>query len=252
MILPRMGLMNQLYDMMPAQERTEVKIAIQSMMNALRINIPNCMALGCDDMLVWFRTLGFLSDPDFIAAMQPYAEDKVLLARIWRVYTLCWAAKSCLSLPGDYVDLGTYDGRTIDVMRRYCGPQRRSWFLYDAFDHHPVGKDKMRHGPQLVDEVRALFADDSHIHTVKGLLPATLELSPSQIAFMQVDLNSAEVEIACLELLWPRVVPGGIVVLDDYGASGYRQSYEAEKSFFEERGQVVLECPTSQGIVVKR
>lgn len=255
MILPRMGLINNGYNTLLADDRVraEFKSALQTIMNILQVNVIDGTALGCDDMLVWFRNLGFLSDPDFVRAMQPYADDKMLLARIWRVYTLCWAAKSCLHLPGDYVDLGAYDGHTVDVIRRYVryrGTKR--WWLYDAFDHHPSGKDKAHHGPQLADEVRALFADDDCVTVVRGMLPAELSASPNQIAFMQVDLNSAQAEIACLEMLWPRVVSGGIIVLDDYGASDYRASYDTQKSFFEAQGHVVLECPTSQGIVVKR
>src|SRR5262245_12399748 len=104
MILPKMGMMNRLYDAMPAEQRAETKAAVQAMMNALQFNIPGCHAAACDDMMAWFRVLGFMSDPKFMSAFEPYAEDKVLCARMWRVHTLCWAAESCMGLQGAYCD----------------------------------------------------------------------------------------------------------------------------------------------------
>ncbi len=256
MISPRFGLLNHGYEALlddPAT-RAKWKSAMQTLFDVARINVPGSGAAGCDDMLAWFRTLGFLSDPEFAGAMAPYADDKVLLGRLWRVYTLCWAARSCMALPGSYVDLGAYDGHTVDVMRRYCGfdTADKSWWLYDAFDHHPAGEDKMHHGPELAAQVAALFPDRERYWIIAGLLPLSLQPQPEQIAFMQVDLNSANFEAACIEQLWPRVVIGGIVILDDYGAAAHRRSYELEKAFFEKRGQSVLELPTSQGMVVKR
>ena len=256
MISPSFGLRNHGYQTLLDDPTTRAlfKGAMQTLFDVAKINVPGSGAAGCDDMLAWFRTLGFLDDPEFVHAMQPYAEDKTLLGRLWRIYTLCWAARSCMALPGSYVDLGAYDGRTVDVMRRYCefDTADKQWWLYDAYDHHPAGRNKNRHGPELASQVATLFPDKDHYWIMAGLLPDLLMAQPQEIAFMQVDLNHAETEVACLERLWPRVVPGGIVILDDYGAAEHRRSYELEKAFFEQRGQSVLELPTSQGMVVKR
>ncbi len=75
--------------------------------------------------------------------------------------------------------------------------------------------------------------------------------SPQKIAFMHLDINSAPAEIAALELLFDRIVPGGIIVLDDYGWLAYRAQQQAELNFFAARGIKVLELPTGQGLVVK-
>lgn len=75
---------------------------------------------------------------------------------------------------------------------------------------------------------------------------------PERIAFAQLDLNVAEAEIACLERIYDRIVPSGIIVLDDYGFSRYHETHALEKRFFAQRGASALKVPTAQGLFVKR
>ena len=101
--------------------------------------------------------------------------------------------------------------------------------------------------------MRQLFADDPKIKIVKGMLPETLlQQMPDKVAFVQVDLNAAQVELDCLQAIYDRISVGGMIVLDDYGFYRYRNSYQAQKPFFEARGAFAYECPTGQGIVIKR
>jgi len=220
-------------------------------------NRPEGRAALVDDMLVWFRNLGFLSDPGFAGAFEPYRDDPLLRARIWRVYVLCWAARSCQRLDGDFVDFGCYDGRTMDVVARYTrfADERRGrrWVMYDIFDEPPAESRKSGHGNDLFDRVRAMFVDVPGVEIVKGVLPDASEGNlPERIAFAQVDLNDAEAEVRTIEAMLPRMVPGGLVVLDDFGFARYRESHERETALFARHGLPVLELPTGQGLVVAR
>ena len=58
-------------------------------------------------------------------------------------------------------------------------------------------------------------------------------------------------EIGALELLFDRLVPGAVVVLDDYGWIAYREQKAAEDPFFLARGYRVMELPTGQGLLIK-
>jgi hypothetical protein len=69
---------------------------------------------------------------------------------------------------------------------------------------------------------------------------------------MHIDLNSADAEIGVLEVLFDRVSPGGIIVLDDYGWLAYEKQKIVEDEFFGRRNHSVLELPTGQGLVIKR
>ena len=108
-IMPHMALMNHEYRNPPFTD-PNASVAFQSalkiLMQILGVNVPGGHAHGGDDLITWFRHLGFTSDPEFVAAFERYREDGVLRARLWRIYTLCWAARTCLDIEGDFVDIG--------------------------------------------------------------------------------------------------------------------------------------------------
>ncbi|HEX6958962.1 MAG TPA: TylF/MycF/NovP-related O-methyltransferase [Ferrovibrio sp.] len=229
---------------------------MQSAMQMLGANQPGSGAAAVDDMVVWFRNLGFLQQPDFIAAFEPYLGDNTLRARIWRIYMLCWAAKSCLGLAGDFMDVGCYDGKTVDVMERYCNFRAtagKTWWLYDMFENPPDEARKVSHGPQLFDRVRGMFEPFGNFRVIKGAVPDSFAQGlPGKVAFAQLDLNVAAPELAALEIIYERMVPGGMIVFDDFGFRRYRDSHDAEMGFFRARGDVVWESPTGQGLFIKR
>ena len=86
----------------------------------------------------------------------------------------------------------------------------------------------------------------------RGFLPESLGPLPEKIAWLHIDLNAAKPEVETLEVLFERVVPSGIVILDDYGWLVLDAQKNAEDQFFAQRGYEVLELPTGQGMVVKR
>jgi hypothetical protein len=105
----------------------------------------------------------------------------------------------------------------------------------------------------LFDVVKAKFAHLSNVHVVRGVVPDVfLQVVPERVAWLHIDLNSARAEIGALEVLFDRVVPGGMIVFDDYGWVNFRKQKIAEDEFFAARGYKVLELPTGQGLVVKR
>ena len=61
-------------------------------------------------------------------------------------------------------------------------------------------------------------------------------------------MNSPRAEQGALDILFNRVSPGGIIIFDDYGwKQYYRQKQSADRAMAQ-RGQVILELPTGQGL----
>ena len=107
---------------------------------------------------------------------------------------------------------------------------------------------------EVLPLVRAKFADYPQVQLVRGLIPESFAgNSPDRIAYLHIDLNQAPAEVAALDSLFDRMVPGGILILDDYEWSMiYRSQKLAEDEWFERRGYRVMPLPTGQGLVFKR
>src|SRR5260370_11732897 len=145
---------------------------------------------------------------------------------------------------------------------------KRSFYLYDTFegfapqysseDDFPLAPqffhiaDRGYHIPHLYDSVCERFSGKSYVKVIKGVVPdIILEISPEQIAFMHIDMNSAAPYVGALELLFDRVSPGGLVIFDDYGWFPHGKQKDAEARFMSARGQKILERPTRQSPLVK-
>ena len=210
-----------------------------------------------DNLITFGHTRGFLSDPDFVAAVIAEQPASGELAVAWRTHTLCWAAESCLAVAGDYVECGTYQGYSMAVVLRYLsGLPGRRCYLYDLFDPsggEGEGERLPAHSPELYERVRTRFHDRHNVSVTRGKVPKVLaEIAPDSVAFLHLDMNNAEAERGALEVLFDRVSPGGMIVFDDYGWTGYRGQKLMADAFMRERGLHVLELPTGQGLVLKR
>jgi O-methyltransferase len=210
-----------------------------------------------DNLFTIGRNLSFLTDPRFMEAFQKHAKTDVEQAIIWRIATVVWAANNAMRLGGDLVECACYKGVTARIVCDYvnfAGEPDRRYFLYDLFEHDASmpHHHMPEHGATLFDQVKARFADLPNVVVSQGRVPEVLATAaPDKIAFMHIDLNNAEAEIGALEVLFDRMVPGAVLILDDYGWIGYRKQKLAEDPWLAARGYKVLELPTGQGMVIK-
>lgn len=148
--------------------------------------------------------------------------------------------KRITGLPGDVFELGVYKGASLirlatfrnllenDFSRKVVG--------FDAFGKFPtknlnlkvdldfIGEFEKGGGDGLsVDEVRRLFDAKkfSNVFLSEGnvfdTLPAYLEKNPAtRLALLHLDMDVKEPTTFALEMLYSRVVAGGLILLDDY------------------------------------
>jgi hypothetical protein len=86
--------------------------------------------------------------------------------------------------------------------------------------------------PNLRDRVAASFAsfgvptDEHSVHLVQGLFEETIH-PEGPVAVAHIDGDWYESTKVCLERLWPAMAPGGVAIIDDYGAwSGCRTAVD--------------------------
>jgi len=211
-----------------------------------------------DNLLTWARNLSLFDDGPFLAAWKDNVEDDADRAIAWRRYVLACAAYHCVQLEGDFVECGAYTGVGVKTVVDYLGGPAfpKTFWAYDLFEHdgtmlnHPMPA----HGEGLYERVCKKFESYPQVRVMKGFIPEVFaDGCPQRIAYLHIDLNQAPAEIASLEYLFDRMVPGAILILDDYEWSGaYRGQKLAEDAWFDERQYRVMPLPTGQGLVIKR
>jgi hypothetical protein len=150
--------------------------------------------------------------------------------------------KSITSLPGDIFELGVYKAASLirlssyrnllenDFSRRIVG--------FDAFGAFPREKLRLASDLDYIEyfekeggdglkkaEVELILANKGFRNVflnegnVFDTLPAYLQLYPAtRIALLHLDMDVKEPTTFALEHLYDRVVPGGLLVFDDYNA----------------------------------
>lgn len=237
-------------------DQTRFNRGLSDMLSAVNAYWRRGIFLG-DNLLTFSKNLSFLEDQALMAAIQRHAETDIERSIIWRTAVLVWAARNGLRRDGDFVECGCYRGTSARIICDAVEFNKadKDYFLYDVFEYPEGGApfSKMPGmGPTLFDEVKARFADVPRAQVIKGLVPESLiGTAPERIAFLHIDMNNVAPEIAALDHLFERVVPGGMIVLDDYGYIPYVAQRNAERAWFAERGYDVLELPTSQGLIIR-
>lgn len=201
----------------------------------------------------------FLDDPEFGRAYRRAVQAAGDLDIAWRLHVNLWAATVASRIDGMFVECGTARGFYASGICEYLGWIDRPYYLCDTFS--PYMPDDS--GDQVTgvlglgyaegpEAVAANFAEWRGVQLVVGRIPDTLHQIPDgPIAYLHIDMNNPEPEAAAVRALWPRVAPGGLMILDDYGFPTYQASMVSFDALADELGFTILCSPTGQGIVVK-
>jgi len=154
------------------------------------------------------------------------------------------------AIPGDIVELGVWRGgqsMAAALTLKRLGGNRKLW-LYDTFAGMPepgehdykaaTGENAMRKWTETQDgkgfsdwccasleDVQANLGSTGHrdVRYVRGMVEDTLRDPanlPEQIAILRLDTDWYESTKAELDILYPRLSPGGVLIIDDYGSWG--------------------------------
>jgi hypothetical protein len=171
-------------------------------------------------------------------------------------------------IPGDVVECGVWRGGSMQAVARTliaAGETTRDLHLFDTYEGMPppTDRDLRRSDERSAEELLATESpEDSkvwavatlddvqdgfsrlpypseRVHFVKGKVEDTIpEHAPEQIAILRLDTDWYESTRHELEHLYPRLSPGGVLLLDDYGY--WEGAREAVDEFLEESGERLL------------
>jgi hypothetical protein len=200
----------------------------------------------------------FMEDPAFAAAYKRAAHAGGFDYGIpWRVHVALWVAQQAAQLEGDFVECGVGRGFVSSAILEYLPWDElgKHFYLFDTFTpYNPQDAKRaaLPHYAQDLATVEANFAEWLRVRLVRGMVPDTLtRVDLDRVAYLHVDMNHRAPETAAVRYLWPRLVPGGWLLLDDYAYCGYLKQKRAMDAVADDLGFAILSLPTGQGLAQK-
>lgn len=257
--------------------KKKLEIAVKNIRNNIFTDYSKYYVLDkskltyAENSLFTFHNADFLKDPLFIESYKlgkDTDKDKVLLKDNdirWRIHVLLWAASHASKLDGDFVDCGVNTGIFSRSIINYTGFNElgKKYYLLDTFnglaneysseEEINEAKDKPYYiQDNLFERVKETFRP-FNVRIIKGAIPETLtQVKTNKVSFLSIDMNCVLPEIEALEYFWPKMVRGGMIILDDYGYRNKNQRQKAaHDAFAKSKGVEILTLPTCQGMIVK-
>jgi hypothetical protein len=241
---------------------------------------PQSPDLYDEDNLATVHNHDFVNDPAFCAALA-VSRSSPLVQRHpgcwhgrWNIHVVFWAARHALALGGNIIQLGVCEGAEASAILEYTatanwGDQRM--ILVDTFTGVPEelwSAEEIKAGANsaqwfykeagdLFDYVRDRFAAWPQVTVMRGMVPDCLHALKDieRIGLLMLDMNCAAPERAAAEFFWDRILPGGIILSDDYGHSqpgvGFIEQKRAFDEFAKSKNVAVLTLPTGHGMIVR-
>ncbi|GGK24558.1 hypothetical protein GCM10011583_65710 [Streptomyces camponoticapitis] len=182
------------------------------------------------------------------------------------------------NIPGDIVECGVWRGGSMQACAKTLlalGETDRGLHLFDTFEGMPPptaedlrrdgksaeellaaqGKDRPIWAIASLEDVQAGFErvpyPGERVHYVQGLVEDTVpQQAPEQISILRLDTDWYASTKHELEFLYPRLVSGGVLLIDDYGY--WQGSRQAVDEFLEKTGERLLMLRMDEGrIAVK-
>jgi len=199
----------------------------------------------------WRRALLRQLLPPDVCLVRRAADDQRTEGRDWPALALTMVGAKRLDnlhecvetvlrdgVPGDLIETGVWRGGSVILMRAILkahGVTDRTVFVADSFaglpkpdaERYPAdaGDRHWMYGELAVslDQVRANFDRygllDDQVRFLKGWFKDTLPTAPiERLAVARLDGDMYASTMDAIEALYPKLQPGGFLIVDDYGA----------------------------------
>ena len=164
------------------------------------------------------------------------------------------------NVPGSIAELGVFRGETSKLISS-CLPDR-TIYLFDTFEGHPdddvnvqIEKGYCPDDDEMIKDtsvqrVLDIMPDKTKCVVKKGYFPDSLEGLEESFALVSIDCDHYKPTLEGLRYFYPRLSPGGYIIIHDYGnrfGDGIRQ---ALVEFNEECPISIVPIPDYTGSVV--
>ena len=182
----------------------------------------------------------------------------------WRIHQAIWCASVTRPLKGDLIEFGVGKGLVMSsILEVYENWEHsnKKLFLVDTFSPYNIDPlNGQQNNNQSINpfyagslnHVKSNFAAFKNVEFIMGFVPNVLSaVKVDKISLVHIDMNYFAPEIAALEFCWEKIVPGGIILLDDYAYKNHGEQYHAMNRLAKKLNFEILSTPTGQGIIIK-
>ena len=159
-------------------------------------------------------------------------------------------------VPGAFAELGVFRGNSARIMREIA--PERELYLFDTFEGFP--EEQARQDPSNVagggfscslEQVRRFVGTDPKIVYCPGTFPETSSMVRPGVEFalVHLDCDLYQPTKAALEFFYPRMVPGGLLILHDYQSGHWPGIPRAVDEFMSDKPEGLVHIPDKSGTV---
>jgi O-methyltransferase len=149
-----------------------------------------------------------------------------------------------IDVPGDFAEIGVWQGDTFERLVRHARSQKRRAHAFDSFcgmndpgphddQWYPKGKFDIGGVAKFyrLMEQKGIAADSYDVF--QGYVPDCFKgvCNSQSYAFVIVDLDHYQPTVDALAFSWTRISPGGMLALDDFVPSHRHHATRAIKEF---------------------
>ncbi len=185
-----------------------------------------------------------------------------------RFFDLIQLFKQCLPLQGEVAECGSWRGLSSFLMCHYARAAEPSFkgnghHIFDSFMGLPMpsAEDQVLeervadvHGKFTgpLSEVKKALSEFPDVTYHAGWIPETLkDLPERKYRFVHVDLDLYRSTLDAARYFYPRLVPSGMLVCDDYASPGWPGAKQAIDEIVAEQAIRLLVLSTGQAVLKK-
>lgn len=198
--------------------------------------------------------------------------------RLRKILVRAHLFQQTLTVPGDVVECGVFKGSSLmlflKMLHIFAAGSAKRVIGFDMFDYFPIPNEEAAAAVEAYvaesnfkgvspEQIHQRVADAGFRRDMCELVVGDIRQTASdylaktpglRISLLNLDLDLDEPTFAALEAFWPRVVPGGLVIFDEYAISRWTESQAVDRFFADKQVslQTLTWAKTPTAYIVKR
>jgi hypothetical protein len=162
-------------------------------------------------------------------------------------------------VPGDLAEIGVYQGNTARILAEAARSSGRHLYLFDTFEGFDSqdlrGPDRAgvpgHFGNTSLETVKA-FVGTHGVEYIVGRFPESLmqRPMPQQFSIVHLDCDLHDPMLAGLTFFYPRLSPGGLLILHDYSSGHWSGGCQAIDAFMADKPERLVLMPDKSGTAI--